>query len=94
MATELKFLIGYIVFISVITMTATVYDKIAAKNNPKHRVPENTLIYMGVLGGAAAEFIVMQIIRHKTKHKKFMIGLPVITVIHMVIIYFVIKPFI
>lgn len=31
----------------------------------------------GFLGGALLEFLTMKIIQHKTRHKKFMIGLPV-----------------
>lgn len=82
MSTEMKFFVGYLCFISAVTVILTIYDKIAAKSNPRHRIPENTLIYMGVLGGAAAEYVTMVLIRHKTKHKKFMVGLPVIIAIH------------
>lgn len=82
-----KILIGYLIFISLITAGLTVYDKIAAKSRPKNRVPENTLLYLGVLGGALAEYVVMLLIRHKTKHKKFMIGLPVIFLLQGAILY-------
>lgn len=80
-----QFLIFWFCLISLITAVLTVYDKIAAKKFPRNRIPENTLIYLGILGGAEAEFIVMQLIRHKTKHRKFMIGLPVIIAIHIII---------
>ena len=53
----------------------TVYDKYAARHK-KRRVPERTLLLTAALGGALLMFIVMQLIRHKTKHPKFMIGLP------------------
>lgn len=79
--SPLSLLVFWLSLISLITVGFTVYDKIAAKKYPKKRVPENTLIYMGVLGGAAAEYLTMIIIRHKTKHKKFMTGLPVIIII-------------
>ena len=64
--------------ISLVTVIVTVYDKIAAKKRPKHRIRENTLLLLALLGGGVAEFATMLLIRHKTKHKKFMIGLPVI----------------
>lgn len=86
-----QFLIFWVSVISLITAVVTVYDKIAAKKFPRNRIPENTLIYLGILGGAEVEYIVMQIIRHKTRHKKFMIGLPVIIAIHIItgiILYF------
>ena len=68
----------YLAIISFVTIIATVYDKIAAKKRPRHRVPENTLLLLAVLGGGLAEYITMLLIRHKTRHRKFMIGLPVI----------------
>lgn len=78
------FILIWLGLISLITLILTVYDKVAAKKNPRHRVPENTLIYMGILGGAAVEYITMKIIRHKTRHRKFMTGLPVIIVLHII----------
>ena len=70
--------LGYWAAISVITVIVTIYDKIAAKERPRHRVPENTLLLLAILGGGLAEYITMLLIRHKTRHRKFMIGLPVI----------------
>ena len=69
---------GYLAVISLVAVIVTVYDKIAAKKRPRHRVPENTLLLLAVLGGGLAEYITMLLIRHKTRHKIFMIGLPVI----------------
>lgn len=83
--TLTQFLIFWFCLVSIITAVLTIYDKIAAKKFPKHRIPENTLIYLGILGGAEAELIVMLLIRHKTKHRKFMAGLPVIIAIHLII---------
>ena len=74
----LKFLLIYSAVISFIGIAVTVYDKVAAKALPKNRTPEATLIWIGILGGSAAMFFTMLMIRHKTKHPKFMIGLPVI----------------
>ena len=70
--------ICYAAVISVITIIVTVYDKIAAKKRPKRRIRENTLLLLALLGGGAAEYLTMLLIRHKTLHRKFMIGLPVI----------------
>ena len=35
------------------------------------------LLFVALLGGAVGEYITMRLIRHKTRHKKFMITLPV-----------------
>ena len=76
--------------ISLISVILTVYDKIASKCLPHHRVPEATLLMFAVLGGCLPMYIAMQIIHHKTLHKKFMIGLPIILTIQLVltILYF------
>ena len=73
----------YIAVISLLTIAVTVYDKIAAKKRPKRRIRENTLLLLALLGGAPAEYVTMRIIRHKTKHKKFMVGLPVIILLEV-----------
>ncbi|MBQ7595200.1 MAG: DUF1294 domain-containing protein [Clostridia bacterium] len=77
----------YLAIISIITVIITIYDKSAAKRN-KRRVSEASLMLLGLAGGALAELITMKIIRHKTKHPKFMIGLPVEIIIHIAAICF------
>lgn len=76
--------------ISLVSVTFTVYDKIAAKRLPRHRVPEATLLLLSILGGSLPMYITMQIIHHKTQHKKFMIGIPIILAIQIIlmILYF------
>ena len=78
MSPGIKIALIYLAGISIVTVIVTVYDKIAAKKRPRHRVPENTLLLLAVLGGGPAGYITMLLIRHKTRHRKFMIGLPVI----------------
>ena len=76
--------------ISLISMLICIYDKIAAKKLPKHRTPEKTLLFLSALGGSLVMYITMQIIHHKTQHKKFMIGIPVIMALQiaLIIVYF------
>ena len=83
----------YFAVISLVTLTVTALDKIFAKKKMR-RVPEATLLSLALFGGAVSEHITMKAIRHKTLHKKFMVGLPVIiflqAVATAVIVYFVI----
>ena len=72
----------YFIAISLVTMITTCIDKSAAKRD-KWRVPEKTLFILALLGGSAAEYFTMITIRHKTKHKRFMIGLPALMVIQL-----------
>ena len=78
-------LLIYAAVISLLTAAVTVYDKAAAKAGSR-RIPEKTLFLLAFLGGATAEYIVMQAIRHKTKHKSFMIGLPLMILLHVALI--------
>jgi len=79
----LKYFLIYIAVISVLAIIVTVYDKIAAKHNPRHRTRERTLFILSALGGSVAMYLSMKLIRHKTKHKRFMIGIPVIIIIQV-----------
>ncbi len=71
----------YLAVISFISFTVTCYDKIAAKKLPEHRTPEATLFMLSALGGSVAMLLTMLLIRHKTRHKSFMIGIPAIIVL-------------
>lgn len=73
----------YLALISLFTAIVTAADKIKAKKGA-FRVPESTLILLALLGGSVAEYAVMRLIRHKTLHKKFMIGLPLIIIIQLI----------
>ncbi len=81
----LKILIAYLLAISIISVVVCIYDKIAAKHNPKHRTREATLLLLSALGGSVAMFVTMQLIRHKTKHVKFMLGIPLIIIVQAAI---------
>ena len=61
----------------------TVYDKHAAKNRPDRRVREATLFAVSALGGSLAMLLTMLGIRHKTLHKRFMIGIPLIIAVQV-----------
>ena len=76
-----KYLLILFAVFSVIAAVAAVKDKRAAVRGGK-RVPEARLLVFGLLGGAAAEFVVMAAIRHKTGKMRFMIGLPMMFLLH------------
>lgn len=89
----LKPLVIYLIAISLIAIVITVKDKRAAKAQ-KWRVPEDALMFIGLLGGSAAMYITMRKIKHKTRHKKLMIGLPIEIVIDLLIIFYIILQYI
>ncbi len=82
-----NFLIAaYLIFINLLSVAFTVYDKISAIKH-RRRVKENTLLILSALGGSIGMYITMQLIRHKTKHIKFMIGIPAIFILQYAVIY-------
>ena len=78
----LLFICGYLVAISFVAMVVTIHDKRAAKRSSL-RVMERTLFLLSFLGGSVAMFITMNVIRHKTKHAKFMVGIPIIIILQI-----------
>jgi len=75
-------LIFYLGVISLITVVATCLDKFFAKRDMR-RISEKALFLLAVFGGSIAEYVTMRLIRHKTLHKKFMLGLPLITLLQV-----------
>lgn len=86
----MKFLVTYFLIIFILSIFYTVIDKVHSKNS-NSRVPEKVLIYFAFLGGAIPMYITMKIIRHKTLHNKFMIGLPLIILFQMIILILILK---
>lgn len=76
------FIIIYYLLISLYGIFITVSDKKRAVKG-KRRISENHLMATGLLGASLPMFITMKIIRHKTKHMKFMVGLPLESVFHI-----------
>lgn len=72
--------IAYLIIISLVAVIIIIYDKYQAVHN-KWRVKEFTLLLISTLGGSIAMYVTMQLIRHKTKKLKFMLGIPLIIVL-------------
>ena len=93
---------AYLALISLISIIVTVYDKAIAgysykvspkdengnsnKKGPRLRVPEGRLLLLSALGGSVAMLLTMLLIRHKTKKKKFMVGIPAIIVLQIAVV--------
>jgi len=64
----------------------TVRDKRAARSKSR-RISEGALFAVALAGGAAIMFVTMGLIRHKTKHMRFMLVLPVMLLLQAVFFY-------
>ena len=68
-------------------------DKAKAKKK-KWRIPERTLMTVAAIGGSVGSLLGMYAVRHKTKHPKFTIGIPLILALQtiaLVIVWSMIK---
>ena len=75
---ELIYVLGiYLAVISLVAIVVTVIDKVNARRGA-WRISESSLIIISVFGGSVAMYITMHLIRHKTRHAKFMVGIPII----------------
>lgn len=84
----LIYLGGYAAIISLVAIFLTLYDKHAARKGT-WRVKERTLLLVSALGGSVAMLATMRKVHHKTKHAKFMVGIPVIIVLQIAVVAFV-----
>lgn len=80
-----KYVFIYILIINLIGFLFMYIDKKRAINH-QFRISENTLLLLSILGGSIGSFIGMYKFRHKTKKKKFTVGIPLIFIIESFLI--------
>ena len=81
-------MIYYLIFINIVGILSMYLDKYFAKNN-MYRISEKNLFIIATLGGSIGSIIGMYKFRHKTKHKQFTIGLPIILFLQVIILNFI-----
>ena len=82
-------ILPYIIVVNGIGIIITVYDKFASKVG-FWRIPEMFLLFIAAIGGSFFMCITMQIIRHKTRRRKFVYGVPIIVIIHIILIMIIV----
>lgn len=78
----------YLILINLIAVIVTIYDKLCAVKR-RWRVKESTLLLLSALGGSISMYITMLLIRHKTRHIKFMLGIPLILIVQLIIAFLI-----
>lgn len=73
----MKLWIPYLLIINAVGFFSMLADKHRAKKNA-WRIPERTLLLIAILGGSIGSLLGMHAVRHKTKHLKFTLGVPLI----------------
>ena len=78
----------YLTVMSIIAVVLVLNDKNAGQKNIR-RLKDRTFLFVSVLGGSAAMLLTMLAVRHKTRHTKFMLGIPLIILAQIAILVFV-----
>lgn len=79
----MQYLYYYLFFINVLAFFLMGIDKRKAELG-RWRIPERTLFLSAILGGGVGAIAGMQLFRHKTKHRSFTIGMPLILLLWII----------
>ena len=83
-------LLFYLIVINIVTFLVYGIDKWKAKQG-SWRISEVSLLILAVIGGCIGALLGMKIWHHKTMHKKFKYGLPMILLAQIALIYLILK---
>ena len=80
----------YLVAVNVVTFLVYGIDKFKAKRG-KWRISEFTLLILAIIGGNIGAWLGMKVWHHKTMHKKFKYGLPLILMAQIALVCYLLK---
>lgn len=80
-----SFFVGYALLVNILAYAMYALDKKYAKKR-QWRIPEATLLLIAWLGGSVGAFLAMHILRHKTKHAKFTVTVPLVMLLQIVLV--------
>lgn len=75
----------WLIVINVAAFCAFGIDKWKAKHPGRRRIPERNLMLSALAGGSVGALLGMKVFHHKTLHKLFSVGVPVILAVHLVL---------
>lgn len=78
----MNIILGYLLAINIATFFLYGIDKYKAKKG-RWRISEATLLMMAVIGGCIGAWAGMRLWHHKTMHKKFKYGIPIIIILQV-----------
>ena len=87
----MKTILIYLLIINAAAFLVMTADKLYAKKK-MWRIPERTLLAFAAMGGSIGILAAMYLIRHKTRHLKFVIGVPLIFICQIgLVLYFLLR---
>lgn len=78
----MKFLLWYLITVNAFGLLLMLADKRRAQRG-KWRIPEMTLFTVAALGGSVGSIAGMYLFRHKTRHRTFTAGMPLILAVQL-----------
>ena len=78
-----KIIVLYLLLVNLIAFALYGIDKRRAIKH-QFRIPEKTLLWMSRIGGGVGSWLGIKVFRHKTKHARFRIAVPLWTIIWIV----------
>ena len=78
----MNIILGYLLAVNIVTFLLYGIDKYKAKKG-RWRISEAILLLMAVIGGSIGAWAGMRLWHHKTMHKKFKYGIPIIIIIQV-----------
>ena len=78
-------LAGYLLLINLCTFAAFGIDKWKARHPGRRRIPERNLFLRAIAGGSLGALLGMRVFHHKTLHRSFRIGIPLILAVQVLI---------
>ena len=88
---QLKYILAYLLIVNAAAFLLMLIDKVKAKKN-RWRIRESTLMLWAAIGGSIGALAGMYTFRHKTRHRKFTIGIPAILALQIAAaVYFLYK---
>ena len=83
----MNIILGYLLAVNIATFFLYGIDKYKAKKG-KWRISEATLLLMAVIGGSIGAWAGMRLWHHKTMHKKFKYGIPIIIILQVCLVVY------
>ena len=86
----IRIFIAYLIVVNLVGFALYGIDKAKSKGKGR-RIPERTLLLVAAIGGALGCWLGMLLFRHKTKHVRFKVLVPLLTVVWVVAVVLVLR---
>ncbi len=88
--STLKIILFYLMIINTVCYFMFFWDKRLAKRG-RRRISEKSLFLTAILGGSLGGLLAMYMFRHKTLHRKFKLGMPLILIVQLALLVYLLR---